>query len=202
MNAVPRKRDIRKTSRIHSPAVRSGMRAMVTAIIIVVVPAMLFFCCPGKAGAEQEYLIKAAFLYNFAKFVEWPSAVFVDKTVPLGICVIGQDRFGNALGTLKNKTVEGRTIVARKGVKAEDIDRCHILFISTSERENLPQILKAIRGAPVLTVGDTDGFARSGVMINLVPIGSRIGFEINLSAVGATPLKISSKLLKLGRTIR
>ncbi|OPX93358.1 MAG: hypothetical protein A4E62_01440 [Syntrophorhabdus sp. PtaU1.Bin002] len=201
MNAASHERDTGKTSTTCAP-VRLGVRAMVTAIIIVVIPAMLFFCCPGKAGAEQEYLIKAAFLYNFAKFIVWPSAVFGDATIPLGICVIGRNRFGNALGTLKNKTVEGKPIVVRKSEKAEDIDRCHILFISASEKENLPQILKAIRGTPVLTVGDTDGFARSGVMINLVPIGNRIGFEINLTAVEETPLKISSKLLKLGKTIR
>lgn len=201
MNAVPHKRDIRKTSR--ACGLVPGVRVMVTAVAIAVVSVALFFCSTDRVlGADQEYLIKAAFLYNFAKFVEWPSPVSGDRTAPLGVCIIGQDRFGDALGTLKNKTVEGRPISVRKGVKPDEADRCHIFFISTSEKENLPQILKTIRGAPVLTVGDTEGFARSGVMINLVPIGNRIGFEINLSAVEATPLKISSKLLKLGKAVR
>ncbi|OPY83089.1 MAG: hypothetical protein A4E65_00725 [Syntrophorhabdus sp. PtaU1.Bin153] len=203
MDAAPHRRDQEKTSRVHGEAALPGARVPVTAVAIAVISTMLFLCCPGSAhGTEQEYLVKTAFLYNFAKFIEWPPTVFGDKAEPLAICVVGQDCFGNTLRMLKNKTVEGRIIAVRKGVKTNDIDGCHVLFISGSEKENLQQILKAVRGVPVLTVGDTDGFARAGVMINLVPVGSRIGFEINLGAVEETPLKISSKLLKLGKTIR
>ena len=154
------------------------------------------------ADSLQEYQIKAAFLYNFAKFVEWPAAAFKDAQSTVTLCILGNDPFGDALDSLREKTIEGRRLVIRRVSKIEEADRCHILFVSASEKESLSHILKVIRSWNVLTVGDTKGFAESGVMINLISIENKVGFEINLAAAEHASLKISSKLLKLGKIIK
>jgi YfiR/HmsC-like len=154
------------------------------------------------ADSLQEYQIKAAFLYNFAKFVEWPATAFKDAQSPLTLCILGKDPFGDALDSLREKTIEGRRLVIRRVSKIEEADKCHILFVSASEKDSLSHILKVTRSWNVLTVGDTKGFAESGVVINIISIGNKMGFEINLDAAEHTSLKISSKLLKLGKIIK
>jgi len=154
------------------------------------------------ADSLQEYQIKAAFLYNFAKFIEWPAAAFKDAQSPLTLCILGKDPFGDALDSLRDKTIEGRKLVIRRVSKIEEADKCHILFVSASEKDTLSHILKATRSWNILTVGDTKGFAESGVMINLITTDDKVGFEINVDAAKHASLGISSKLLKLGKIIK
>ena len=151
---------------------------------------------------SREYMIKAAFLYNFAKFVDWPAEAFPNDRTPLTLCILGKDPFGNALESIKGKTVKDRNLVIKHLAWPEKTEQCHILFISASEEKRLSQILSTVRGKAILTVSDMHSFARRGGIINLVTAKSKIRFEINVDATELVGLKISSKLLKLAQIVR
>jgi hypothetical protein len=146
-----------------------------------------------------EYQVKAAFLYHFAKFTEWPPAVFTNPTMPLVIGVLGASPFGGDLErTLSNKRLEARPLLPMQVSSALHAStNCHILFISSSERRKLPEILTDLRGASVLTVSEMDEFTESGGMIKFVWRGTKIRFQINDEAAKQARLKIRSKLLSL-----
>lgn len=145
-----------------------------------------------------EYQIKAAFIFHFAKFVEWPAAAFPKASSPIIVGVIGENPFQDALEkTMKNKTVDEHPMVIREFRSAADAANCHILFISSSEKARLPQILKQLKGRSVLTVGEMPGFTEAGGMINFVLEGTKIRFRIKNDAANDAGLKISSKLLNL-----
>lgn len=155
----------------------------------------------AQAKAEdrtREYRIKAAFLYNFAKFTEWPAGSFADPQAPLRICVYGDDPFGDALESIAGKTVRGRPVeVDRLDALSAGLP-CHLLFISESEAPNLPRILAALQRRPVLTVADIPGFAGAGGIINLkVNKEDKIRFEINVAKARLAGLRLSAKLLSL-----
>jgi hypothetical protein len=154
----------------------------------------------GRAQESQptEYQIKAAFLFNFAKFVEWPPAAFAEATSPMVIGVLGENPFGDDLEqTIRGKTINNRPLVIKEFRSPAEATNCHVLFISTSEKQRLPEILKSLHGASVLTVGETDRFTETGGMINFVAEGNKIRFQINEVAAKSAGLKISSKLLSL-----
>ena len=156
----------------------------------------------GEDALSREYRIKAAFLYNFATFVQWPAHAFKDARSPLTLCVLGDDPFGAAF----DRAIVGKTVAGRKMVVArfEDLQRlaaCQILFISSSERNRLSKIFSTLKGSSVLTVGDTDGFAHQGGIINFTVEENRIRFEINEHAAERAGLKISSKLLNLAAIV-
>jgi uncharacterized protein DUF4154 len=155
-----------------------------------------------RAQSAGEYELKAVFLYNFAKFVEWPtSASAGTHDIVLGI--IGTDPFGEILDqTISGKTVNGRWLVIRRFRRAEDAKDCQIVFISSSEKKRLDSILESLQGAHVLTVGETPGFAQQGGIINFVLEDNRIHFEINVEAADRANLKISSKLLSLAKIVK
>ncbi len=155
----------------------------------------------AKASASREYRIKAAFLYNFAKFTVWPAAAFADAKAPLRLCVLGEDPFHGALAALEGRTVKNRPIVASRLESTDSPEKCHLLFVSASEHGRLGTILKSLRGMPVLAIGDTPGFARSGGIIRLETLDNRVRFEINVGAAQHAELKIDSRLLKLGRIV-
>ena len=145
-----------------------------------------------------EYQLKAAFLFNFAKFVEWPPAAFASKTNAIVIGILGQNPFHDDLAqTVRNKTVDNRPLVVKEVLSAAEATNCHILFVSTSEKEKLPDILKALKGSSVLTVGEMDHFTESGGMINFVIKENKIRFQINSDQAAKAGLKISSKLMSL-----
>ena len=151
---------------------------------------------PLRAG---EYQVKAAFLLNFANFVQWPTAALRNDTFIIGI--LGQDPFDSALDSLKGKTVKGRRVIIKRYDDPEDAREATILFISGSEQRSLPRILKTLKNRPVLTIGDHPGFDRSGVMINMLLVRKRVCFTINLAAANQTGMEISSHLLKLAQEV-
>ncbi len=151
--------------------------------------------------APSEYQVKAAFIYNFSKFVEWPDHTFVAPADPVVVGVLGHDPFDNALDLLEGKTVKGRNIVVRRVADIHSIGVCHILFISQSERGHLAEITAAIKDSPILLIGDTEQFLQYGGMINLIADESRVGFEINNGAARRVGLRISSQLLKLAKRV-
>lgn len=146
----------------------------------------------------SEYELKAAFLYNFAKFVEWPPGTFPQSSSPFVIGILGENPFADDL----KKTVAGKKILEHPiSVVAfstlAEATNCHILFISNSEKSRLGAIFKSLRGAPVLTVGENDQFTEAGGMINFVREANKIRFQINDESAKGARLKISSKLLSL-----
>ncbi len=148
-----------------------------------------------------EYRVKAAFLYNFAKFVEWPQGAFSNGDAPIVFGVLGVDPFGNALDILAQKTVKGRTVLIRRFNGVQDIRVCHVLFISSSEKRHTAEIIAHLRNAGTLLVSDMKGFGRQGGMIQLITDRDRIGFEINISAARRAGLTLSSRLLGLARIV-
>jgi hypothetical protein len=152
---------------------------------------------PAEAAPPREYQLKAVFLFNFAQFVEWPPQAFPDAQAPLVIGVLGRDPFGAYLDeTVRAETVNERPLVVQRYGRVEDIHTCHVLFISASETDRLEQILASLSGRSILTVADTEGFGRRGVMIRLMTVENKIRLRINLEAAQAANLRLSSKLLR------
>jgi hypothetical protein len=163
--------------------------------------AWLWSASGGWAQVQPtEYQVKAAFLFNFAKFVEWPSAAFDDPTSPIVIGILGDNPFHDDLAnTIRGKKIDEHPLVVKEVHSATETTNCHILFISTSEKKRLPEILTGLKGASVLTVGEMDHFTEAGGMINFVLEKTKIRFQINSDAASTVRLKISSKLLNLAQ---
>jgi hypothetical protein len=155
------------------------------------------------AGQPTEYQVKAAFLYHFAQFVDWPASAFAQSNAPLVIGVLGNNPFGNDLQqAVDGKVLNQHPLVFHQfGSLAEITNNCHILFISSSESKRLPQIFAGLSGSSILTVGESERFIEAGGMIHFVPEGSRIRFRISGSAVKNAGLKMSSKLLNLASQV-
>src|SRR5271168_3927102 len=168
-------------------------------------PIWVVLCClvaVAQAQSASEYQVKAAFLFNFARFVEWPSDAFLGADSPLQICILGQDPFGRDFEQMiEDKTVSGHRIEIAHPEGVPQARACQILFISTSEKAHLPSILQGLKGASVLIVGDTPGFAALGGAINFVLDDSRVRFEINLKAAELAHLKISARLLTVAKVV-
>jgi len=163
----------------------------------------LFIARIGVAATGAEYQVKAAFIYKFATYVRWPATTGVDVNTPFVIGVLGKDPFGSALSeVVRGQSVQGRVIVIRNIGRPEEALRCDLVFVSSSERSNLQQILAALRGVPVLTVSDVDQFAEQGGMIGLVTTeDDHIRFSINKAAIERPGLRASSQLLQLARIV-
>lgn len=153
---------------------------------------------PGQEAALTEYQIKAAFLFNFAKFVQWPPEALAPAGSPLVIGIIGENPFHEDLArTIRNKSVDDHPLTIKLFRSPAEATNCQILFISTSEKDRLPEIFGTLKGASVLTVGETDRFYEAGGMINFFQAGTKLRFKINQEAATKAGLKISSKLLSL-----
>lgn len=161
----------------------------------------------GVLGAEsrvfKEYEVKAAFLFQFALYVEWPASSFSDAQTPITIGLLGKDPFGDFLRkAIEGKTVNQRKLVIKHCANLDEARQCHLLFISSSVQKSLPRILAGLRNERVLTVGDVEDFASQGGIVNLVVLEKTVRFEINPSAVERAGLKISSQVLELARIVR
>lgn len=157
----------------------------------------------GQMREANEYEVKAAFLYNFTKFVEWPADAAGGSRTSMSICVVGEDLFGAMLAkTLRDKTVNGNKIVIHLLKPQDSLKGCQIGFISSSARKKLGFILSGLDGSGVLTVGETEGFAAMGGIINFVLEQDRVHLEVNVDAADRAGLKISSKLLSMAKIIR
>ena len=162
----------------------------------------------GTVGGGQdsatpgEYQVKAAILYNLAKFVEWQEDAFPGPAAPLVIGILGDDPFGSAFDSAKDKLIKGRKVQLLRSGKTQDLSHCHVLFISSSERGRLSSVLKEFQGPGALLVSDMDKFAIRGGMIGLVMRADMVDFEINVDAVQRAGLRISDRLLNTARIIR
>jgi hypothetical protein len=158
---------------------------------------------PSRAlASELEYQVKAEFMERFTRFIDWPEASFPAPDAPFVFCTVGEASFGGYLERLAAEhKAKGRPIVVRRISSSAQSEGCHLLFIAQSEQESLGEILPQVAGKPILTIGDTSGFASAGVMINFYVERDFVRFEINMSAARKAGLKFSSKLLKLGRIV-
>lgn len=165
---------------------------------------ILIFCCAAIGYAAEkpsEYQIKAAYLYNFAKFVRWPESAFSDQKAPLVIGVLGKNHFDGELTPLSLKTVRGRSIEIRYFETLQEIETCHMLYISTDEFKKRESILRGLITRPIVTVGESEQFADTGGIIQFVTIRNRLRFIINLNAARKHKIKIDAQLLSLATDV-
>ena len=174
-------------------------RLLQSALVVATVAGLAW----PAAAARLEYEVKAAFLYNFAKFVEWPVGAFPDADAPLELCVLGDDPFGEVLDrTVRTRTVRGRSINVQHGVEGDAVAGCHMLFVGQAGEQGLAHIVHRGGDASVLTVGESEAFVDEGGMIRLFVEGGKVRFEVNAGAAERAQLKLSSQLLKLARSVR
>lgn len=163
--------------------------------------AAFFVCAPMFSVAAPEYEIKAAFIYNFSRFIDWPKEAG-ETDADLYFCVLGQDPFGEALESLEGREVRGRTLKTRRLERVDERGDCAIIYISPSlddDYAGLLDILNQDRG--VLSVSDIDGFAENGGIIELYLEKDKVRFAINLEAARRAGLEMSSQLLRLARIV-
>ena len=157
----------------------------------------------AQAPAFDEYQVKAAFLYNFAKFVEWPPGTVTKSNDAIAICIIGQNPFGSTLEDMvQGKRIGDRSFVVRRLPDTLQAKGCEILFIGAGEWKRARALLDVLRGAPILTVGETDDFTSFGGVIAFQLEGPRVRIQIDLEAADRAKLRISSKLLNLAAIAR
>jgi hypothetical protein len=178
--------------------------AVTLALLLAPLPARL----PAADAPRLEYPVKAAFVYNFAKFVAWPTAKFPQKDSPLVIGIVGADPFEGILDDLvesemdrKGKRIDGRRLVVRHLAPDNDLKQCHILFISRSLQESLGQILAGLGSESVLTVSEIDGFSARGGMLSLTVQKDTLKSELNLDAAERAGVKVSSRLSSVVRFV-
>lgn len=156
----------------------------------------------ADAAAPSEYAVKTAFIFNFAKFTEWPAPASVATRGQIVLCAFAGEPYKAALAAIDGKSLQGRTMQVRFRVGREEIKSCDMMFVTGSEERRITELLRMVKGSPVLTVGDVDGFAEAGGMIGLIYADNRVQFEINNEAAQRANLKIGSQLLRLARLVK
>ena len=165
--------------------------------------ASLLLACPtsfvgAQTSAIPEYQVKAAFLFNFTKFVEWPPSSFSTPQAPLVIGIYGKDPFGSYLKeTVAGEKIDGHPLVIQYYSSIEEIRTCHILFINETETHKVKQVIESLKGRSILTVSDKPDFMKNGGMIRLFIENNKTRLRINREATEAANLVISSKLLRI-----
>lgn len=198
-------------------------REFVIGILLCVIIAAGLVTAPAAAEesqtASREYKIKAAFVFNFLKAVDWPQEVMADANQPIVIGIVGDNPFADAFNPIKDKTVKDRGIdfiqfagpSSLTSKQRNDLDNnlsiegfrsCHLLFICSSERKYQRQILKYVNDHPVITVGESKNFVDDGGIFNFLPQTKKAGFEVNLAAGKRAKITISSKLLRIAKRIK
>lgn len=205
MQPQPSQAETRQGHPAHQDSARpSGRRAVARNVVwvgwlVLLATGLLARSAPTQP-AFSEYEVKAAFLHKFALFVEWPREAFATPNTPFLIAVLGEDPFGpNLSRAVSNKTAQGRPVVAQRFDDIESAIKagCHMLFVASSEKTRLQDVLSAVDKLPILTVGDMPGCAEKGVMLNLLVQGRTLRFEVNRWAATQAGLKVSSQLLDL-----
>jgi hypothetical protein len=166
---------------------------------------ILFLAAPHLSIAQDfEYKVKAEFLERFTRFIEWPDeSALKEPGKSFCICVTGKNPFGSYLREMASHVkIKGNPVEIHEIEHLPaDLPKCQILFIARSEKDKLIDILKLTEDKPILTVGDTDGFAEDGVLMNFFTSGSYIRFEVNIDRAEKSKLKFSSRLLKLAKLV-
>jgi len=170
---------------------------LVVAVVVVVTPAI----ARGGGGDQLEYRVKAEFVERFTRFIEWPPTAFAGPDSPFVLCVIGRTPVANFLEALaQSRRIKDRRVELRRLQPNADLSGCHLVFIASDERPWLKQILSRAAGHPIVTVADSEGFGRAGVLINLVVDDQgRVRFEISPAGAHQSALTLNAQLLRLSQ---
>ncbi|HXT10993.1 MAG TPA: YfiR family protein [Candidatus Angelobacter sp.] len=156
----------------------------------------------AESALQREYEIKAAYLYNFINYIDWPEDAFPAPGGTITIGIVGQSPFDAALEVLNGKQIKGRTVALKQITDTKELDQCQIVFINSSEKARLPELLEKLKDSRALTVSEIDGFAQQGGIINFISEHNKVRFEINPDAARRLGLNISSELLKLAKVVK
>lgn len=173
---------------------------------------LLALACLGAAGAQpicqaaeseaSEAAVQAAYLFNFARFTEWPAGAFANKSAALNYCQLGRrDALSNAMVTLSERPIQGHPLRVLQPEHLEDFRSCHLVFVADPDPRHRATILQALNAQPTLTVSDIEGFAREGGMIGLLRVGARLRFDINRTQTQKAGLRLAADLLNLASAI-
>ena len=168
---------------------------------IAIVFALLALALPARAEEpSREYQVKAAFIYNFVQFVEWPASAFQSDSSPITIGILGSNPFGDVLERIvEGKTIRGRPLAVRYWSTIEQVDQCQVIFVNSSDPAFLSELQAKLKGKNVLSIGEADQFLSNGGVIRLYDEDNKVRFEINVDAAEQQKLKLSSKLLRLAK---
>lgn len=172
--------------------------SLLLAILCALLPDMAAWAGPPE---HTEQAVKAAFVFNFAKFTEWPAEIFASPETPFTLCVLGEESFNALRDSSVGKQIHGRVLRVHDKVNSESVGDCQILFISALENMSDKELSALLSARHVLTVSDRENFAAVGGIIGLFTEGGQIKFEINLQAAGRADLKLGSQLLRLARIV-
>jgi hypothetical protein len=173
----------------------------ITSVIFAATLVVLATCAQGAGeGISREYQVKAAFIYNFTQFIEWPVESFATRDAPLVVAVVGSETFTTALQqAFAGKQVANRPVNIRLIAAGDEIKACHVLVVPAAEGKSERDIVSRFGGRTTLTIGESEGFTAAGGGIRFYGENNKIRFEINPDATGKARLKVSSKLLKLAK---
>ena len=175
-------------------------------LLIAAAAACAFLAIPvlhAQNPRPTDYQVKATYLYNFGRFIEWPGKVAAAQGGSFTVCVLGQDPFGPSLdATLAGETIGGKTVVAKRISSDEESGDCQILFLSLTDDSRLNKIIVDLDKKAVLTVSDMSQFVKRGGMIQFVLEGKKVRFEVNLTAAQHAGLTLSSELLKVATAVK
>ena len=180
-------------------------RALRAALCLLSVCCLLLRFPPGGLSQDRavEYPVKLAFLYNFTKFIEWPAASYRDPQAPMVICIVGHDPFDPGLEEdLRRRRAGGHPMEVRTLKPGDMLAGCHIVFVPVSDGQQALRIVREVKGSSILTVGETQGFAMFGGIINLTVEKNKVRLEVNLPAAQRAGLKISSNLLNVAKIVK
>ena len=174
------------------------MKSSARSLLCGPIAAVLLFASQAHGDDLPEYRLKAAFVYNFIVYTEWPA----ERNGTLNLCILGTDPFGAEIDGLQGKPVAGRSIAVQRKAPGEPFSNCQVVFVHASAMQTLPRLLEGLRGQPVLTVADTPGAMRQGVALNMAVSQGKVTFEANLQAARSAGLNLSSKLLRLATEVK
>jgi hypothetical protein len=177
-------------------SVTGALRVLISGMVL------LSFAVASEAQQTEEYRVKAAFLFHFAQLVDWPVEALGDEKNPLTFCTLGKDPFGGDLETtLQGKLVGTRTLRISHVKLPQEAQGCQVLFVGGNDRKEVAPLLAGLKDQPILTVGESDGFAKQGGMIGFSMENNKVRFDINVDAAAHAKLKISSRLLLLAKSV-
>jgi len=174
-------------------------------LFLIAIPLLCLLYAPNaesESAVAPEYVVKAGFLYNLTKFVQWPEGTFRTPDERIKICIIGDDPFGNALDAIEGKVSQHRKVIVKRYEDYASASGCHIAFICDSEKDNIDAVLNRYKGNPVLTVSDMEGFASKGGIISLFMKEGRVRLRVNMDAARHSNLTISSFILELAEIVK
>jgi hypothetical protein len=190
------------SSRARPGTTRPSKRRIVLFVVLICGFASPVSLVWGQLSGTTGYEVKTAFLFNFAKFIDWPASSFATPESPFTICVLGQDPFGKVLDdALQGKKIGNRPFAVRRLKDRAEARHCQMVFVSSSESAHLTEIIESVQGANVLLVGESPGFVASGGTIEFTIEDNHVRFAINTDAADRSGLKFSSKLLALAKIV-